>query len=142
MAVAGPRIIINNGILYTFDSSRGKMLSNTRQYIRAGINWNQVTDQFLATDGGLNTMMVGEPVLKDATIVSVWAAGGAASTWSLEVYKAGTPSPITSVSLTNEAEKLNSSINVDISAGDTIQLRAAGTNIPFPKCYIELAWRI
>jgi hypothetical protein len=129
------------GILYVYDGTRSKWLSVERQMWWAARNGN-ATNLYLRGPDGLASSSTGYRAMRNGTIVGLVAQTDSAHTWTLEVRKNGVVTPIASLTLTAVAGSSTTSTNVDISAGDEIQLYCNGTAVPQPLAAVEIAWRV
>lgn len=142
MASVGKRVIVNNGIQYVYDSTRQKFLSATRVIVEAGVRFHQVTNTVLRTSDGSPMSVAPYYLLRNATIVGLSGQSEVGHTWILSVLKNDNPSAISFVSLVNQSFVQNLGLNIDVDLGDRLVLKAVGTNIPFPKGILEIAWRL
>ena len=142
MAQAGARIVMSQGVPYIYDQTRGKLLSMARIYLRSGIKSRNAGNQTMRLEDGMSAYDVGDALPRNATITGITLNCEASSSWAFEIYKRGTPAPIASLSVVSGIENHSTSINVDVSEGDILTFKLNGSNIPFPRGLVELAWRI
>ena len=142
MAFAGPRIITVDGVSYTYDRVRGKLLSTSRMYMRAGAAGRTVTNQYLRAEDGQPLMSVGDAMPRNATIVGITANTESSATWTVEVYKRGSVTLLASLPLVAISSWQVINLNADIASGDILLIKAVGANIPMPRSIIEIAWRL
>lgn len=139
--IALQRVVIDATGSYVWDPARNKMLSISRKTISAGRYSQSVSNEFLRFDDGIPGSSSGKLVKQNATIVSLSGMTGASGPWTLKVFKYGSNIPILTQAISNQAFIFNS-LNIDVSAGDVLQLFANGTNIKMPLVELELAWRL
>lgn len=136
------RILTVEGVQYYYDEMRDKTLSIPKVYLRAGIYRRTVTDEFLHLEDGQPAMSVGDGLFRDATLTAISANCEIAHTWTVKIFKKGVPSPLVTFPLAGLAFKDNTTLNVDVDRGSVLLFKVEGTNIPFPRILLELAWRI
>jgi len=136
------RLINVNGIVYAYDGDRSKMLSISKEYVKAGIKRRTVTNEFLHVEDGQPTMSVGYPLIRPATITGLIIHCETAASWVLHILRLGSPSPLVSLAMSANTIASNQVLNRDVVAGSVLQLKAEGTNIPFPRAILELAWKL
>jgi hypothetical protein len=141
MANAGYRLIQQDGITYMFDTSRQKVLSITRAWLRAGVHSRNVSNQYLRVEDGQPMMSVGDVMPRPGTIVGINANTEVAATWTLEVYKRGASLPVYSLLISGQTQA-EDTVNVDVNTGDVLQLKLNGNHVAFPRAALEIAWRI
>lgn len=129
------------GSMYIWDPERLKMLSINRIYLRAGTARRTVANEYLQLEGGQPSMTVGDALIRDATLISVTANCETTATWTLKVFAKGNPTPLAVLPMISNTTASNPSLNKDVPAGTVIQFFAEGSNIPFPRGLLELAWR-
>lgn len=137
-----PRILTVDGIQYMYDQTRGKVLSIPKVYLRAGTHRRTVTNEFLHLEDGQPAMTVGDALIRNATIMGITANCESNATWTVKVFKKGVTLPLVTLGLTSESYKKDSSLNVDAAIGSILLFKVEGSNIPFPRVLLELAWRI
>lgn len=138
-----PRIVTVNGIQYMTDASRGyKLLSIPKLYLRAGTKRRTVTNEFLQLEGGQPSMTVGDNLPRAGTIVGITANCETVSSWVLKIFKKGVPTPLVSLPIVSNTKAENQTLNQDVDAGSVILFYGEGSNIPFPRAMLEIAWRL
>jgi len=142
MPNATPRIITVDGIQYMYDQTRGKMLSIPKMYLRAGIHRRTVTNEYMRLEDGQPAMTVGDALIRGATLMGLTANCETSADWTVKIYRKGVISPLVTMVLVASAYKKDSSINVDAPAGSVLLFKVEGTNIPFPRIILELAWKL
>ena len=137
------RIITDNGTHYCVDMTRGhKLLSIPKLYLKAGTHRRTVTNEYLRLEDGQPAMTVGDNLLRNATIVGVTVNCETAHTWTLKVFAKGSPTPLVILPIVSNTKAENQLLNQDVPAGSVLLFKAEGTNIPFPRAMLELAWRL
>lgn len=142
MTNVGPRILVQDGVTYVYDNTRGKMLSVDHLILRAGRKWPNVTNQALRVEDGQPMITVGDTIKLPATIVGLNANCESNATWTLQVLERSSPTVLASLTLVGESKKYDNTINVDVSAGAVLILKVNGVNVPYPRAMVELAWRL
>lgn len=137
------RILTVNGIQYCVDASRGhKLLSIPKIYLRAGVHRRTVTNEYLRLEDGQPAMTVGDDLPRNATIVGITANCESSATWTIKVFEKGNALPLIVLPIISNTKAENQLLNQDVSAGSVILFKVEGTNIPFPRVMLELAWRL
>jgi len=139
--IALQRIVTDPTGSYTWDSSRNKLLSISRKVISAGRYSKAVSNEFLRFDDGIPGSSSGKILKLNGTIVSLSGMTSISGPWTLKVFKYGSNIPILTQAISNQAFTFNS-LNIDVNAGDVLQLFANGNNIQMPLVEIEIAWRL
>lgn len=136
--LAGGQIANINGVLYSYDATRGKWLSidqpNVSYQARLG-------DANYLSTGYHSDTNAGYLAARDGTILAVAANGGKGNqTKEFEIHVGG--SSQASFSLT-AGEHNNNTLDIDFSAGDNIQVYCAATGAPIrsPRVNLIIAWR-
>lgn len=138
---AAQQIVLIDGVPYNLDTGRQKLLSLTRPVFQAGAHGLNVTNRYLTADGGVPTAgQQGFYVPRDATITAMWAKSRSTSPWVLEVRKNGANLTTASLSIIGSASA-NPQLDIDVSAGDWLQLFLVGTGVQHPIAALEMAWR-
>jgi len=137
-----PRIITVDGIQYMYDQTRSKMLSIPKMYLRAGTHRRTVTNEYLRLEDGQPAMTVGDALIRNATIMGITANCESNTNWTIKVFKKGSPSPLVNLGMVWLSYKKDSSINMDVPAGSILLFKVEGTNVPFPRIILELAWKL
>ena len=137
-----PLLEVDGGLLWVYDSSRGKWLSSSRFNASAGEK-GRVRDKYLRVYDSQVTNLSGWRVPRDGTITAIVAQTRQAYSWTLRVRKNGSDTNIASLVLNSEAGKHQTTLSVDVAAGDQIQLFAetAFGAIRDPLVWVEIAWR-
>jgi hypothetical protein len=136
------RIIHKDGIDYLFDIDRLKTLSITKSYLKAGTKRRTVSDEFLHLEDGQPSMSIGDLIPRNATIIGATALCETPHSWSFSVFKLGDPTPVVTLPVLSDTKASNLALNEDIDASTVLLFKAEGTNIPFPRIMLELAWRL
>lgn len=142
MAEACARIVMNAGMPYIYDQTRGKLLSMTRIYLRSGVHSRNVSNQSMRLEDGQPAFSVGDGLLRDATITGISLNCETTSSWIFEIYKQGTLSPIATLNMLSNTERHSTILNINVNAGDVLLFKLNGTSISFPRGLVEMAWRI
>lgn len=142
MPNTAPRILSVDGIQYMYDQTRGKMLSIPKMYLRAGIHRRTVTDEYLRLEDGQPAMTVGDALIRDATLMGLTANCESSTSWTVKIFRKGVGAPLVTMPMVSSSYKKDSSINMDVPAGSILLFKVEGTNIPFPRIILELAWKL
>jgi hypothetical protein len=87
-------------------------------------------------------MSVGDDLLRNATLVGISANCETTATWSLKIYSKGNPVALVILPIISNTKAENVLLNQDVAAGSVILFKAEGTQIPFPRAMLEIAWRL
>jgi hypothetical protein len=129
-----------NGNPYIKDPLRDKMLSLARPTVTASYYGQNQSSRYLKL--GVNAMShTGFLVPRDATITAVWAKSRNSVPWALEVRKNDIPSPIFTLTMP-DGKGVSDQVDVDVSAGDYVQLFLNGESVDHPLAFFEIAWRM
>lgn len=137
-----PRIIIVDGVQYIYDVTRGKIVSAARIYLRAGMKHHSVSNKLLRLEDGQPTGIVGDALPRPSVITSITANCKANATWNLKIYKKNSAVELVNLPIINNIFGYNTSLNEDLDVGDVLIFKAEGSDIPYPRALIELAWRL
>jgi hypothetical protein len=136
-------LAIDNGILWIYDEGRGKWLSSFRSNFASGEKGRAKNKYLLLFDGQASNLS-GYRLTRDATITAVTAQTKSSETWTLHIRKNNDPTNIVSLSMSAAAGNHTGSANIDLVAGDRVQLYAETTSffgISDPTVWVEIAWR-
>lgn len=139
-ASASQQIVLDNGVPFFYDSGRDKTLSLTRPVFRAAAHGAHVTNRYLSMDGVPAAGEQGIYMPRDATITALWAKSRSVAAWTLDVRRNGAALTIASIDIIGSASA-NHQLNIDVEAGDWLQLFLAGTGVEHPIAAVEVAWR-
>jgi len=137
--VSGALSIVD-GILYLYDATRGKFLSQMRAYPTAGRS-GSTTNTYLSINA-IATSATGYLVIRPATIISISLITDGAFTWTFEIRKNNVLTPILSLASGGASQTASLVSNVDVSTGDELQFFVNGTAVRSPSGLVELAWRL
>lgn len=131
-----------NGIMFVYDNSRTKWLSVDRQSILATKS-NIALDVYLRVGDSVATSQSGVRAIRNGTITGISVVTDGSASWTFEVRRNDSTSPLASLAVVSATGAQSSSINVDFDEGDELQFFAntGGNQISAPVCYIEIAWR-
>ena len=125
-----------------YDQTRSKMLSIPKMYLRAGTHRRTVTNEYLRLEDGQPAMTVGDALIRDATIMGITANCESNTNWTVKVFQKGSATPLVNLGMVWLSYKKDSSINMDVAAGSILLFKVEGTNVPFPRIILELAWKL
>lgn len=138
------RMEFKDGILYTYDSVRGKWLSIQRQtflFGRAGITNNQ----YLNMAGNVISTVSGYRMPRNACIVSASAQSATSHNYTIHFRKNDSDTNIYSLPTYGDKGKSVIDINVNISNSEYLQCYleylGTGSGVKDPVVMVELAWR-
>jgi hypothetical protein len=96
---------------------------------------------YLRGPDGVVTNLSGFVLTQDMTIVGLAAGTNGPETWVAEIRKNGVAAVITSISMTAEAKKVDTTMSVDVDQADELQVYCNGSGINRPHVVIELRRR-
>lgn len=137
-----PRIITDHGIQYMYDITRGKVISIPKLYLRAGTHRRTVTNEFLRLEDGQPSMTVGDGLERNATIMGITANCETETNWAVKIFRRGSALPLVTLNMTWKSFDKDTDLNVDVPANSVLLFKVEGSNIPFPRVLLELAWRL
>ncbi|MBU2995018.1 hypothetical protein KO500_01165 [Cellulophaga baltica] len=126
----------DDGILYAYDSGRGKWLSIDRSLL----NYESIVTALNAVYIGAS----GVRVPRDATITGITVQSGSilGTPWSVEVRKNGLTGNLLTLGISSiESGKHDSNVNIDVNEGDYLRIYINGALVVLPQALIEIAWR-
>lgn len=138
--LSSQNIVWIDGLPYLQDPSRGKLLSISRPVFTAGYYGLAQRHRYLRMDSVTMAGAQGLLMPRDATICAAWAKSRSAGAWSLEIRKNGIPITLIAVSIVGSFGS-DTTLNIDVDAGDHIQFYMNGINVDHPIVGVELAWR-
>jgi len=109
------------------------------------INAKAVTGtRYMAITGSLYSNKAGYSMLRDSTITGVVVQiDNLSGTFNINIHKNNGTTPIYSVSLTNENQKIIKDVNIDLDEGDFVQaiVQNVNSSISYPNVLLEYGWR-
>jgi hypothetical protein len=133
-------IFVVGGVPYFYDPARGKYLSLARPIIRAGAYGEGVTSRYLRIEDVAASGLQGFFLPRAATVTGLWAKSRSTAPWVVEVRRNGIALTIVSETITGGSGG-DANIDMDLDAGDWVQVFALGTNIEHIVAAVEIAWR-
>ena len=135
-----------NGQLAVYDksNSRNKFLSVARYLaVFSGRDHDANKDEYLRTNGAFVSNKTGFRVAQACTIVGITLESAGATAWTARVRKNYLAANIASKATGGAQGVQDISLNVDLLAGDTIQvfLDSAGVHIDRPNVIVEYAYK-
>jgi hypothetical protein len=85
---------------------------------------------------------VGDAMLRKATIIGLNAQCETPHTWTIKIFVKGNPVPVVILPIVSDTMGQNLLLNEDIASANVLLYKVEGTNIPFPRILLELAWRL
>jgi len=140
--LAEGQMAVINGLLYEYDTVRGKWLSVQRMTFSWG-KQGGTKDQYLRHWGGnIASNLSGERVWRDATIVAMSGQLNAVGTCNMRIRKNGTVTNIATLALGGVLGAHDITTDVDLTAGDRLHSYLDNnTTVQNPTLIIEVAWR-
>ena len=136
---------ISGGHLYIKDGTRAdKWLSADRFIVHAARD-GRAKNSYLRYIDGQPSLSTGMRIPRNATIMGIVAQTRGVETWDVRVRRNGVATNLASLTLSGVAGNHTTSLNVDVSTGDRIQIYADTTGmigIRDPNVWVELAWRL
>lgn len=126
-----PVEMINN-TLAVYDKTRVKTLSVYREHAEFTGRDSATNTNEYARIGSFSSMNAGRPMRKNMTLVGIAIRAAAAGTWTAQVRKNGSATVLTSLALSAAASGSDDTLNIDLTAGDQVQVFISGTNINRP----------
>lgn len=134
------QITIVGGTQYQYNSSRNKWLSINKE--TPSFTARFACGNYLSSDkhGGLNS---GFTVFKNATITGITGnVGWGTQNKTFYIMKNGIHTPLQTF-IMNSGKIIDTSLNIDILAGDTIQIYfQPGAQAYSPRINLEISWRL
>jgi hypothetical protein len=140
-------IVGTDGLLYAYDGTRNKWLSVDRNLIGWGRNKiNAGSDdplgtQYLRQYNGAPSDLNGWRMIRKGTITAITVQSNADQTYTVEIRKNDDTDIETSLAVSNDQGKHDTTINIDFDEGDFLQCYLNGNTIDYPQVLIEIAWR-
>jgi len=140
--LAAGQLAVKGGILCVYDSTRSKWLSVQRMFVAFGYD-GKAKDQYLRFfGGGATSNNSGLRMARNATIVSLSGQFDTSGTGTFHIRKNDVATNIASLAVTAALGNQDTTINVDLSAGDFLQnYFEASTSCDEPQILVEIAWR-
>jgi hypothetical protein len=136
------QLAVVNGLLYTYDDTRGKWLSVQRVMVAFGRRGNSNNQYMNHYGGNIASSQSGLRMARNATIVSLAGQFSASSTSDLHVRKNDVAVDIATLSVAAAQGAHDNTIDVDLTAGDYLQSYIDGGASPDPMLIVEVAWRV
>jgi hypothetical protein len=141
--LAAGQMAVRGGILYMYDSSRNKFLSIEKDNLafgRSGTSRNQYLGFF--GNGAFSSSTSGLRITRNSTITSISSQLSASGTCSFQIRKNDGSVSIASQTITAAEGGHDTSLNIDVVAGDYLQCYISNTNtVSNPMVLIELKYR-
>ncbi len=123
------------------DSLAGGVTGASDMFVSGGREGAAISNVYLRGPGGTPMNQSGYVIPFDAKIVGLSLASTASESWTLEVRKNNAATVIASLVVVAAERAYDDTLDVDISAGDELQLYCNGTNIGAPSGSIVLRRR-
>lgn len=141
--LANGQLAVVGGILYAYDSTRTKWLSVQREtfaFGRRGSSKDQWINHYAGTLASNNS---GLRVMRNATIVGLAGQLDGSGTCDMRIRKNDVLVDITTLSIAAATGAQDTTIDVDLSAGDFLQCYIENsTSVSDPMIVVEIAWRV
>jgi hypothetical protein len=138
--IQGGQIANIDGILYSYDSTRNKWLSVYQPSISFQAKRG---DANYLSSGFHSDLNSGYSALRDGTILGIAAQVGSGNqSKSFAIRKNGIMTDLSTFSLTT-GSFIDDTLDIDFSAGDSLQIYCAATGAPVndPRVNLVIAWR-
>ena len=134
-------IVWSDGIPYLLDPDRGKLLSLPRPIITGAYYGKNQASRYLRISGVATAGEQGFYIPRDATITAMWAKSRSVGNWILEVRRNGIAINLAAITI-NIGAGSDTVLDLDVDAGDCLQLRLNGSGVDHPIASVEIAWRL
>jgi len=140
------QIVINGqinwvgGVPYSTDPLRGREISVNRVTLTSAYYGLNQSDRYLRIDGVTAAGSQGFLLPRKAIIAGLWAKSRSTGSWTIEARRNGSPITLASVVISSGFGS-NDFIDVELIAGDFVQLFLSGTGVDHPIAAVEIAWR-
>jgi hypothetical protein len=128
-----------DGVPYMQDPLRNKMLSMARMNQDFSYRGLDQSSRYLKI-GEVVGSANGYLMTRDATITALCARSRSSNNWSIEIRKNDVVTSLSTLSVVG-GEGIADTLDVDVNAGDFVQLFINGSGIDHPLAFLELAWR-
>jgi hypothetical protein len=135
----GSITVIDGFPTYTDTTRGGKTLSINRNIFTAG-KAKKTTDMFLEVNSTIASSKNSYRMLHNGTITGISLSTSTVTSCILEIYKAGSGSPLTTLTLSAGHGTHSYATNADFVESDVLQFYIDGTCYN-PIAWIEVAWR-
>lgn len=125
--------------LYVFDGVRKKWLSTDSYSVKGGNNSTICSNAYAKTVDNLSTDISGCVLPYDATLVEITASSEYNQSWVAELHVSNSLIEGAILPVINKDRGIGRELNVDLHAGDKVQLFVNGENISMPR--IEAIFR-
>ena len=140
--LAAGQMAVKDGILCVYDGTRSKWLSAQRLYLIFGRK-GRTSNQYLSFGGGhFYSNNSGYRIPRNATIVSISGQLDASGTVDLRLRSNDNAANIATLSISGALGAQDTTVNVDISAADFLQMYSDNaTTVEDPMIIVEVAYR-
>lgn len=130
-----------NGVPVFQDAIRSKTLSLARPVFTASAFGNNMSDRYLKIGEVPAQGSQGMVMPRDATITGLWAKSRSTGNWTIEIRKNGIPLSLVGLAISG-GQGADPNVDMDLNAGDVLQVFANGSNMSHIVAGIEVAWRV
>lgn len=134
-------LIVEGGVLWVYDETRGKWLSSSRITAISGRK-GRIKNGYLRLIDGQTSNLTGYRMTRSGVLTSLAVQTRTDETWTLRVRNNGID--IASLAITAADGAHNRTLNVNVEEGDLIEFYADTTafmGIRDPFVWAEIAWR-
>ena len=140
--LAAGQLAVKDGMLFVYDGTRSKWLSTTRMFLTFGRGGRTANQYLNFYAGRIPSNNSGLRLSRDAVIVSLSGQFNTSGTGIFYIGKNDTPSSIGNLSVSSSLGNHNTTLNIDLSAGDFLQSYIqSSTKVWYPVLIVEIAWR-
>ncbi len=140
--LAAGQMSVKDGMLFIYDSSRSKWISVQRLYLAFGRKGNTSNQYLNFAAGALASNNSGYRIPRNAVIVSMTAQLDTSGTADMRLRSNDNAANIATLPVTAALGSQLNTLNVDISAGDYLQLYSDNaTTVEDPIVIVEIAYR-
>jgi len=122
------------------DPVRGKTLSTARPVVIGSAHGRNKCDMYLKIGDVPSAGLQGFLLPRKATITGLWAKSRSAANWTIEARRNGVSLTLAST-LVSGGKGSATNVDIDLDAGDVLQIYANGDGIDHPIAAVEIAWR-
>jgi hypothetical protein len=142
VGLAAGQLATKDGLLFIYDGTRSKWLSTSRMFLVFGRS-GRTTSQYLNFySGNIPSNNSGLRLARDAVIVSMAGQFNQSGTGIFHVGKNDIFSSIGNLSINSALGGHNTSLNINLNAGDYLQSYIqTSIDVWYPMLIIEIAWR-
>ena len=130
-----------DGMPYLWDLSRSKWISLSRVTLQTAYYGLNQANRYLRVGTVTSCGAQGFLCPRPAVLTAIWAKSRSILTWTVEARKNGIPITLASANIINSFGS-DLTLNVDVDAGDWLQVYLSGNSVDHPIAAVEFAWRL